>query len=643
MRADKVFLWGLGCGLMLSLVSASAGELYMSPSGSGNQDGGSWQAALPYTGPESIEQAWEKLGPGDSLNLAAGEYPGGSITLKASGRGESDMRSIRGQVTDGAMPVFSGSWQRTDGQKGFTLFTVAAGSSWIGIENIAARNVRGFFSTATPGRVTGIRLRNIEVNGTRDAFVFRGGASAAKPESGSNDILVENVRVTGYTKRAFRIRDGVYNMTLTNCSADAGGKEWATEPFHMGFSVQGGSRGSGVYDHDITFVNCQSRHNYHDNGKNYWNADGFCAEGMAYNLTYIGCVASDNTDGGWDDKSENPLLVGCVAMRNKRDFRFWAKEPGALLYRCASLHPVKRGGNSSAVGLWTGGIVRLHKSTFIGQRPAFELSRYKASAEVEAALRAYLFDSVMACSDSNAADTRIVCENTAKLTLDQAAKIAPQLAEEATTDVGQLLDGVSADSGQGYHSSWRQEDYLAIGRKLQPLIQKEVRLLEAKPITLFGDKKPSGWYFSGWRNCRMVPVKNKGVDGSTAMAVMIKDQSKGGGATYRTKRAGADINLADRQAAVWDLTFKVNTNGNAALPIMAIKIYSLDKSQKTRELPLNGYVDASSSAWQQVSIPVKEFENGATFSTFAGFFIRATGSLQHPFLIDDVRLEPAAN
>jgi hypothetical protein len=334
-----------------------------------------------------------------------------------------------------------------------------------------------------------------------------------------------------------------------------------------------------------------------------------------------------------------------VALRNKRNFRFWSNAPGVVLYRCASLYPFKRGGNSSAVCLWTGGIARIVKSTFIADRPAFELSLYKATAEREAALRAYLKDSVMGLSDDNKADKRIISDDTMLLSLEQAEKIAPQLAygrKPVLDDIGTLIDAVGSGSNQGYNSNWRDEDYLAIGRKLQPLIVKEAKLLDAKAINVFTDKNPSGWYFSGWRDCDMVSLKGEGVDGSNAMGVSIKGSTNGGGATYRTKRTGADINLADRADANWVISFKVNTNGNTKLPDMNFMIYSLDKSQKTKELPLNNKFDAKSSNWQEIRIPIKDFENGAAFTTFAGFYIRAKGSLDKPFLIDDIKLEPVA-
>jgi hypothetical protein len=54
------------------------------------------------------------------------------------------------------------------------------------------------------------------------------------------------------------------------------------------------------------------------------NGDGFVAEWMSKNIKYVRCIALNNTDGGWDDKSSNPVLEDCAAIGNKRNFRFWS-------------------------------------------------------------------------------------------------------------------------------------------------------------------------------------------------------------------------------------------------------------------------------------------------------------------------------
>jgi hypothetical protein len=632
--------WGISAIILMACVPVTAADLYMSPTGAGNKSGDSWANALQYESAKSLEDAIGKLQHGDTINLAVGQYQGGTIAIKTDGKSEKDIVTIKGHIKDGNMPTFVGEWGKHDANKGFTLFVVTNGSSWIGIENIKANNVRGFFETQSPGNVTGIRIKNIDVHETRDAFVFAGGASASQPEIGTNDILVENAKVIHYAKRGFRIRDGVYNATFKNCVADAGGKEWATEPFHMGFSCQGGSGDSGIYDHDITFIDCISMNNYHDAGSGYWNADGFCAERNCYNITYIGCIAYDNTDGGWDDKSANPLLIGCVSIRNKRNLRFWGNDPGVVLYRCVSGYPYKRGGNSSEVCMWTGGIAKVYKSTFFGNRPGWELSLYRATAEREAALRAYLNDSVMVLSDNNQADKRIIPENTLIMSTDESAKVLPDFAygQSEKYEVGTLLDGMGSGTNQGYHSSWRSEDYLAIARKLQPAIVKEGKVLDAKPINVFTNKNPTGWYFSGWREVEMKPIKGEGIDGSNCIGLVAKGDAKGAGGTYRTKRTGCDINLSDRAQADWHLSFMLNTNGNK--PKLAINIISMDKAQKTKDVPMAGKFDPSIQGWQQVSIPIKAFENGATFTSFAGFYVRVDGSMSNPVLFDDIKLTP---
>jgi hypothetical protein len=196
---------------------------------------------------------------------------------------------------------------------------------------------------------------------------------------------VSGCSLVNYTKRGVRIRGGCRDVFVSGCVADAGGREWAVEAFPIGFQVMGPHgvpEGSAVRDRDVTFVDCVARNNYHDAGAKYWNADGFCAEGGCSGMAYYRCRALDNTDGGWDDKSVRPLLVECVALRNKRNFRFWGAE-GATLVRCASAFATKRGGSGGADGLWAKGRVRAERCTFHANPSAVALEGEKARVELD--------------------------------------------------------------------------------------------------------------------------------------------------------------------------------------------------------------------------------------------------------------------
>ena len=74
----------------------------------------------------------------------------------------------------------------------------------------------------------------------------------------------------------------------------------------------------------------------------------------------------NNTDGGWDDKSANPVLIDCVSLRNKRNYRFWSKPGPARLQNCVSAYAVDYRSGTPGIGLWqaSGSYAQIENSTF---------------------------------------------------------------------------------------------------------------------------------------------------------------------------------------------------------------------------------------------------------------------------------------
>lgn len=623
--------------LCCAIAPLAAADLYMTPEGSGAKDGASWSDALAYdASPTSLQDAWNRLLPGDTCHLGAGEYTARPVILRADGADEAGRRTLRGEVKDGRRPVFTGTWGKNDKGDGFTLFQIAAGSTWWAIENLGVRSCRTVVETQAPGNVAHGRLANLAMEGVRDGIVIAGGASAPKPESGSHDITISDCSVIGYTKRGYRFSDGCYDIRLDRCLADAGGKEWATEAFHMGFAIAGGAAGSGVFDHDFTFTDCVSRNNYWDAGVDrYWQGDGFCNEGGTYNLTYIGCAAYDNGDGGWDDKSANPLLIGCVALRNKKNFRFWAEDPGVLLVHCVGAAAFKRGGNSEATGIWFGGKMRATRCSFVGNEHSIVINDYHETAESRARMGIELQECIVTLSEAQQAallafaGTKAV-DNVFWRPDGQAGEVPGYTAAaKELSEAGTAFDSITAPA-KGYSSNWRSENLLTAGRVRQPLRPTVGGLLPAKPISVFQGKRPNGWYLSGWKGAELAELANAGPEGSTVLALTA---SSDGGASYQTKRVG--ISLADREPAEWALCFALKAGAAADLQVKAL---SLALTDGTKEVPLRA---TGGGAWQEVRLPLTGFLSDATrrFDDFSGLSIR-TGKLAQAILIDRIRLEP---
>lgn len=333
-------------------VAEKPGDKYILPKGAGTKDGSSWQNALDGTA--GLQAGWDALQPGQTLWVGSGAYGEAKLTIRKGGEA-GKLKTLAGKDTGGGAPVFAGTFKKDNPAKsGATFITLADGSDNWQVQDIHIRNYKlGIASSA--GGHQGVRIRNFDVTGSREGISLAGGGTAEKPELGSHDWEISDCEFVGYTKRGIRLKGGNYDFRITNCVADAGGKEWATEPFHMGFSVEG------PRDHDITYTNCVALNNYHNAGEGYWNADGFCAE-RVNNLRFFNCMAFDNTDGGWDLKAENVTLEGCIAVGNKRNYRFWGAT--TKLIRCLSADSVYPGGTGGDLGLWTNGKVAVENSTF---------------------------------------------------------------------------------------------------------------------------------------------------------------------------------------------------------------------------------------------------------------------------------------
>jgi len=341
-----------------------AGDKYMLPAGAGTKDGSSWANAMDATA--GLQAGWDKLQAGQTLWIGSGNYPKAGIVISSSGEA-GKLKIIAGKDTGGGAPVFTGGFNKdTPAKGGGTFISAIAGADFWGVQDIHVRDYNLGIASRDGGH-EGVRIRNFDVTGSREGITLNGGATPEKPEIGSHDVEISDCEFTNYTKRGIRLKGGNYDFRITNCVADAGGKEWATEPFHMGFSVEGDddarkAKRAGAHDHDITYTNCVALNNYHNNVEKYWNADGFCGERGVKNLTFINCAAYDNTDGGWDFKAENMLLQDCVAVGNKRNYRFWGMT--TTLVRCLSADSVWPGGSGGDTGLWTNGHVDVVKSTF---------------------------------------------------------------------------------------------------------------------------------------------------------------------------------------------------------------------------------------------------------------------------------------
>lgn len=357
---------GLQCS---NLVAASQ---YVLPNGAGAKDGSSWENAR--SGADgNFQAAWDALNPGDTLYIGSGTYKNAKIVSSQSGEEGKPLRLV-GEDRGSGLPLVTSHFDKNKPSKtGATFFEAKLGTTNFEIEGIRFKNYK--VCVHLRGRHKNVNISKLDIEGVREGIRSEGGGTPENPDAGTHDVIVSDCRMVNFTKRAIRMEGGNYNWKIQRCYADAGGKEWATEPFQICFQVAKKKlKGIASYEHDIEYMDCVALNAYSestskaktsDTSKLYWNGDGFTAESGAKKLRYIRCVSMHHTDGGWDDKSEAPEFIDCVALDNKENFRFWCTSSKAKMRNCLSAYAYKRGGTGKAGGIWTRSSIEGENCTFI--------------------------------------------------------------------------------------------------------------------------------------------------------------------------------------------------------------------------------------------------------------------------------------
>ncbi|NND98342.1 MAG: right-handed parallel beta-helix repeat-containing protein [Pirellulaceae bacterium] len=324
---------------------------YVTRTGNGRSDGSDWQNAAPA---ESLQgYLSEDVSAGDRIMIGSGTYSRFSVTRGGSA---DQPVSITGVDTGNGLPSIQGRWKQANPKyhaHSWNAISLADGLSHL---RIGGLEISGFIYGVQATNNHHVELSGLSITRCREAVLLRG----------LTDSAIRDCQFIRYTKRGIRFKEGCHDLVITDVVADATGGDtaWPTEAFPFGFAIENGDG-----NHSIRYERCTARNNIFPSepGK-YWNGDGFLAENNSSNLVYIDCSSFGNSDGGWDDKSLAPSLVGCIAARNKRGFRFWNvrgdREHPARLENCLGVYNKSAGGSGSSAGLWTCGAVEAERCTF---------------------------------------------------------------------------------------------------------------------------------------------------------------------------------------------------------------------------------------------------------------------------------------
>jgi hypothetical protein len=149
-------------------------------------------------------------------------------------------------------------------------------------------------------------------------------------------LTVRRVSVTGFSKSAFRLDQDTSNVIMENVLGDSMRQDF--DNFAEGVDLSGSV-------HDVVFRRCVMRNSQQTLGSDeFWNGDGFTSEPDTYNIVFEDCIASGNTDAGFDLKSNNVTLHRCKSYGNTANFKLWGRQ-GVVMEECVSENPVHHGGS----------------------------------------------------------------------------------------------------------------------------------------------------------------------------------------------------------------------------------------------------------------------------------------------------------
>jgi Ca2+-binding RTX toxin-like protein len=318
---------------------------YISPTGSGTHSGSSVaNAGTIYDLPKFVAAA----GAGDEVRLLAdkGSYNvTKQMTISAGGAAGAPI-TIRGVSSSGEpMKATILGTRATDWKPGLSqgieLFRLVDGADHLKFSDLAVKNVgNGVFRIGAD--IENLAIERMAV--TNVSRFIENHVSGSETSASVNGLKVADVTVSGYSQNAIRLKYNSRNVTLQNIVGDSMRQDG-------GLYIHGVMLDGTV--HDVLLDHVTMKNNYgRGSSTDYWNGDGFCAEGQTYNLTFRDTVASGNTEAGYDIKASNVQMLRAVASGNSKNFRFWGEN--VTVVDSVSTNPQKYGGTGKPAHLHTG-------------------------------------------------------------------------------------------------------------------------------------------------------------------------------------------------------------------------------------------------------------------------------------------------
>ncbi|MFZ3483672.1 beta strand repeat-containing protein [Sphingomonas sp. 3-13AW] len=329
--------------------------LYIAPTGSGSGDGSSAANAatlgdlprlIAAAGPGGevllIADQGAYTAPAQALSIVAGGTDGAPVTIRGvDSAGNAMAATIVGTRPESFDPA---------NPSGEEVFRMLDGADHLRFSDLAFQNV------GIPFRV-GADIENLtieHVDARNVARFFDDIASGTNTSASIAGLTIRDVEVAGYSKGAIRVQYDSSNVLIQDVRGDSQFQDG--DNFAIGVHITGTA-------HDVVIDRVAMR-NALDTVNAYRNGDGFATERGTYNVTLRNVIATGNSDGGLDLKSDNVVVDRAIVSGNGRNIRIWGT--GAQLSNIVSLDagaPLA-GGNREHVWLAEGAAATVRNALF---------------------------------------------------------------------------------------------------------------------------------------------------------------------------------------------------------------------------------------------------------------------------------------
>ncbi len=312
---------------------------YIRPAGSGRRSGNDWQNAAALA---DINEMIRLVGPGGTVHLLADAGPyqmtdpivisfggtaGRPVKIAGVDSAGAPAKALITGIRTSPYPTTHEAFAAMN--RGKDVFRLKAGASHLHFSFLSFQNI-GNGALLVQANVTDLTLEDITArNVTR--FVERDLGNMCTIIG----FTVRRVSIEGFSKSAFRLDQNTSNVIMEDVLGDSMRQDF--DNFAEGVDLSGNV-------HDVVFRRCVMRNSQQTRGPDdFWNADGFTSELNTYNILFEDCVASGNTDAGFDLKSNNVTLRRCRSYGNTANFKLWGRQ-GVVMEECASENPLHHGG-----------------------------------------------------------------------------------------------------------------------------------------------------------------------------------------------------------------------------------------------------------------------------------------------------------